>query len=94
MMPNARSVNQGKNDASPCSGVVIGSGAQQPGQAATVIEDLLSELQHREAAQAGAQQECDQLRIGKRCRPSCEQLLARPCIRRNILQHHGLSRAS
>ena len=72
---------------------LLGLGAQQAGEAAEGAEQLLGELQHAGADQAGAQQQRDQLGVGERGRPQGEQLLARSGRGGNVLEHGGSNRA-
>ncbi len=59
-----------------------GLGMQQAGQPAELVEQLLGELQHAGAGEAGAQQQRDQFDIGERRGAEREQLLARAGPRR------------
>ena len=71
---------------------LLGLGAQQSGEAAEGAEQLLGELQHAGADQAGAQQQGDQLGVGERRRPEGEQLFARSGRGGNVLEHGGSNR--
>ena len=62
---------------------------QQAGEAAEVAEQLLGQLQHALAGQAGAQQQRQQLGVGQRRGAVREQLLARARIGGQVLQRHG-----
>ena len=61
----------------------------RPAQAAEAVEQLLGQLQHAEARQAGAQQQREQLGVGQRGRALREQLLARAQRGGQVLERHG-----
>ena len=67
---------------------VGGHRLQQPRQALEAVEQLLRELQHGRALQAGAQQQGDELGGGQRRGAEREQFLARTSVRRNVLEDH------
>ena len=61
---------------------------QQALDAAEMIERLLGELEHGDAAQSGAQQQRDQLGIGKGAGALRKQLFARAGVGGNVLENH------
>jgi hypothetical protein len=81
---------------------VGGAGVQQPGDAAKAarglatgevlcggLQQLLRQLQHAFAHDAGAQQDGQQLRIGQRGGPARQELFARLRVGRKVFERHG-----
>ncbi len=66
---------------------VARAGPQQTAEAAEGLQDLLGQLQHADALQAGAQQQRDQFDIGERTGSEREQAFARAGIGRQVLEH-------
>ena len=67
----------------------VGSGMQQPGDAAEIFQQLLAQLQRIFAGQAGAQQQRQQLGIAERAGAAGQQFFARTDVGGEVFHQHG-----